>query len=147
MTTYAIYVPRVGSLAAKVIDFLMRNPEETLSSSDISIKFGSRIQSVSPSLRAAVFHQHLACEPGTNHYPAVYRLGPARQQMMEDGVKGCDIKASDHLPPSTFRGSGLELIHFDGLLRVKKHDQYVDFTREQLSMVLRIAPAMLGEAA
>lgn len=147
MTAYAIYVPRADSLAFKVIDFLMRNPEESLSSSDISVKFGPRIQCVSPSLRTAVFHKHLECEAGSNQAPAMYRLGPARREMIANGVVACDTKSLGQVPPGTFRGSGIEIIHFDGLLRVKRNDQFIDFTREQLGTFVRIAPAMLGEAA
>lgn len=146
MTTYAIYVPREGSLAAKVIDFLMRNPEETLSSSDIAVKFGSRIQSVSPSLRASVFHQHLECDAGSNHHPAVYRLGPARQQMLAAGVTGCATKVVGQVPLGTFTGCGIELTHFDGRIRVAKSDQLLDLNTEQLATLVRIAPAMLGAA-
>lgn len=48
------YVPRAGSVSARVIEFLTQNPDEELGRQDIAVKFDCQAQSVDTYLAAAV---------------------------------------------------------------------------------------------
>ena len=68
------YRPRPGSLVARVLAFFEHNPDEELSRSDVAVKFGLGITSVSGTLAAAVQAGLLRWEQ-TDAGRWVYRAG------------------------------------------------------------------------
>ncbi len=64
------YTPLPGSLAARVLDFFAKNPEEELSSRDIAQKFDvSASANVVPSLTTPIVHDLLRRVPGGSFAP------------------------------------------------------------------------------
>jgi hypothetical protein len=66
------------TLVDRVVVFFARNPEESLSSQDVSVKFGVALEDVYFSLRHAVEDERLKKEiSGSRANGAVYSAGPA----------------------------------------------------------------------
>lgn len=73
MPRHPTYIPRNGSLADKVLRFLRENPEEELTRSDVSVKFGVMVSSVGGCLFHTVHQNHLV-QTRNDKGQLVYRL-------------------------------------------------------------------------
>ena len=73
MPRHPTYTPRTGSLADKVLRFLRENPEEELTRSDVSVKFGVMVSSVGGCLLHTVHQNHLV-QTRNEEGQLVYRL-------------------------------------------------------------------------
>jgi len=71
----AVYQPREGSVAWKVIEFLTTNPEETLTADDASVKFDVSAKAVHSSLGPAVRAGVLTRTEDPDSGDLVYRRG------------------------------------------------------------------------
>lgn len=69
------YTPRGDSLARKVIDFLMANPDDELTPKDVGVKFDTDAKSVHASLKAPVENGWLV-KVHNDDLELVFRLGP-----------------------------------------------------------------------
>lgn len=147
--TYAAYIPKAGSLAEEVINFLMANPDEELNSRDIAVKFDRMLNTITPALRTAVHWQHLTWEPGTPHRPSVFRLGPARKRMLQGASQpsaaATEGSASNAL--CSYRGQGLDVTRTPGCLRVSNGSQVLDLSAAQVAALALIGPVLMGQGA
>lgn len=145
--TYAAYIPKAGSLAEEVINFLMANPDEELSSGDIAVKFDHLQTSVTTGLKTAVHWQHLTCEPGSPNRQAIYRLGPARIRMLQDAPSASTIEDSASNALCSYRGQGLDVTRTPGCLRVSNGSQVLDLSAAQVAALALIGPVLMGQGA
>lgn len=147
--TYEAYIPKAGSLAEGVINFLMENPDEELTTTDIAIKFDRLLNTITPGLRTAVYWKHLTLDVGDQHRPSVYRLGPARRQMLDNAPLQLETtrsggSASNEL--CSFQGQGLKVSRMPGCLRVSSGPQVLDLSAAQVSTLALIGPVLMGQA-
>jgi hypothetical protein len=152
--TYAAYIPKPGSLAESVLAYMMTNPDEELTSIDISIKFDRPLHSITTGLKTAVYWQHLVCETGTQHKPSVFRLGPARRRMLDNATSAAPSDAqaaasgacsSNSNVLCSFSGQGLEVSRMPSCLRVSSGLQVLDLSAAQVSTLALIGPVLMGQ--
>lgn len=93
------YKPAPGSLAARVIEYFISNPDEELNSLDVALKFDRDPATVTAGLRPAVHSGALACEPGGRAGErSVYRVGPHAAECLTGAGLPMPAEA-----PSSFR--------------------------------------------
>lgn len=104
--TSTTYIPRTGSLADRVLGYLRANPDEELTTRDISVKFDVPQSSIKPCLATAENHGELDYTRNED-LEYVYRLPKqpkAPKSSAPAPVPTDTVKASKHSPTPGPRG-------------------------------------------
>lgn len=108
------YLPRAGSLAARVVDHLNAHRDDALSSVDIARRFGHHRDTVRVGLRAAVAHGLLCYRGGRARCPSIYTAGPRLLSGRYPELPQRSTPA-ERVPPASWRGDRLrETDIYDG---------------------------------
>ncbi|MEW6559613.1 MAG: hypothetical protein AB1412_05380 [Pseudomonadota bacterium] len=104
------YTPQPGSLAERVLDWFVKNPEEELSSADIARKFDVLATSnVIPQLAAALTHDLLRRERG------IFLAGPRFAAWAAARAEGGMASVAPHAPLGGRRRTAAPLINPDDI--------------------------------
>lgn len=119
-TATAIYTPRAGSIAFRVIEFLQRNEGEELTRSDIGAKFDTPQASVDTLVGDAMRSGYLVKGRNEDH-EVVWRMGSRRLVLGDDVLGRLDesIKLPTTLRERQKRVAAVPLIDVSDLERVE----------------------------